>query len=60
MKQLWRVPYGSLCFVTHQNSGYITSDTDAVGDIWTEHKYAKTGGEASCLAIKDGGCDMVC
>ena len=39
-------------------TGYITSDTDAVGDAWKEHKYVKTAGEASCLAIKNGGCDM--
>ena len=31
--------------------GYITSDTDAVGDIWSSHKYVKTAAEASCLAI---------
>ena len=30
----------------------ITSDTDAVGDIYKEHKFVKTGPEASCLAIK--------
>jgi hypothetical protein len=34
------------------------SDTDAVGDAWSKHKYVQTAGEASCLAIKDGGCDI--
>ena len=39
-------------------TGYISSDTDAVGDIYKTHKYVETGGEASCLAIHNGGCDM--
>ncbi len=39
-------------------TGYITSDTDAVGDIFSQHKYTKSKAEASCLAISQGGCDM--
>jgi hypothetical protein len=39
-------------------SGYVTSDSDAVGDAWRTHHYAKTGGEASCMALRDGQCDI--
>ena len=39
-------------------SGYVTSDSDAVGDAWRTHHYAKTGGEASCMALKDAQCDI--
>merc|ERR1712166_92164 len=39
-------------------TGYVTSDSDAVGDIYTAHHYAKTAAEASCLAIKNGQCDI--
>jgi beta-glucosidase-like glycosyl hydrolase len=39
-------------------SGYVTSDSDAVGDEWNQHHYVKTGAEASCAAVKDGQCDI--
>ena len=39
-------------------TGYITSDTDAVGDIYAQHKYTKSKAAASCAAISEGGCDM--
>ena len=35
-------------------TGYVTSDSDSVA----AHHYVKTGAEASCLAVKDGGCDI--
>ena len=38
--------------------GYVTSDSDAVGDAYSAHHFTKTAGEASCLAIKNGGCDI--
>ena len=39
-------------------TGYVTSDSDAVSDAWKKHHYVKTGAEASCLALKDGQCDI--
>eukprot|EP00930_Biecheleria_cincta_P068790 TRINITY_DN56620_c0_g1_i1.p1 TRINITY_DN56620_c0_g1~~TRINITY_DN56620_c0_g1_i1.p1 ORF type:complete len:828 (-),score=123.36 TRINITY_DN56620_c0_g1_i1:71-2341(-) len=39
-------------------SGYVTSDTDAVEDAWKRHHHVKTAAEASCLAVKDGHCDI--
>jgi len=39
-------------------SGYITSDTGAVADIYEQHKYVATGEEATCAALRDGGTDM--
>ena len=39
-------------------TGYITSDTGAVSDIYQQHKYRKDGKGATCAALKDGGCDM--
>ena len=38
--------------------GYVTSDSDAVEDAWKYHGYVKTAAEASCLALKEGGCDI--
>lgn len=38
--------------------GYITSDTDAVSDIYAEHHYTATPEEALCKAIVDGGCNI--
>ena len=39
-------------------TGYVTSDSDAVGDAYRSHHYVQTGAEASCLAVKDGQCDI--
>jgi beta-D-xylosidase 4 len=39
-------------------SGYVTSDSDAVGDACHSHHYAKTCAEASCMALRDGQCDI--
>ena len=39
-------------------SGYITSDTDAVSDIFEEHHYTADYKGAICAALKDGGCDI--
>ena len=39
-------------------TGYVTSDSDAVGDAWSSHHYVKSAAEASCLAVRDGGCDV--
>ena len=39
-------------------TGYITSDTDAVSDMFKEHHYSKSAPEACCQAMRDGGCDM--
>ena len=38
--------------------GYVTSDSGAVKDIYNNHKYVATPEEASCVAIKDGECDV--
>ena len=38
--------------------GYVTSDSDSVSDAYKKHMYAKDGAEASCLALKRGGCDV--
>eukprot|EP01012_Entosiphon_sulcatum_P000917 TRINITY_DN1015_c0_g1_i1.p1 TRINITY_DN1015_c0_g1~~TRINITY_DN1015_c0_g1_i1.p1 ORF type:complete len:776 (-),score=129.23 TRINITY_DN1015_c0_g1_i1:44-2350(-) len=41
-------------------TGYITSDTGAIGDIYqgSGHRYTKTAEEAVCKAIVDGSCDI--
>eukprot|EP00041_Stephanoeca_diplocostata_P027569 m.760704 g.760704 ORF g.760704 m.760704 type:complete len:805 (-) comp23202_c0_seq2:335-2749(-) len=39
-------------------TGYVTSDSDAVADIYRTHGFVKTAEEASCIAIRDGGCDV--
>eukprot|EP01060_Flectonema_neradi_P008815 TRINITY_DN1630_c0_g1_i10.p1 TRINITY_DN1630_c0_g1~~TRINITY_DN1630_c0_g1_i10.p1 ORF type:complete len:793 (+),score=139.33 TRINITY_DN1630_c0_g1_i10:40-2379(+) len=39
-------------------TGYMTSDSDSVKNIYQDHKYVATAEEASCLAIKDGQCDV--
>jgi xylan 1,4-beta-xylosidase len=39
-------------------SGYITSDTGALADIWQQHKYVSTEAEAACAAIRDGTTDV--
>jgi hypothetical protein len=39
-------------------NGYTTSDTDAVKDSYSEHKYWKSASEASCRSITDGKCDI--
>ena len=35
-------------------NGFVTSDCDAVGDIFSAHHYTKTGEEAVALALKAG------
>lgn len=39
-------------------TGYVTSDSDAVGDIWASHHYKPTAAAASCAAVAEGGCDI--
>jgi xylan 1,4-beta-xylosidase len=39
-------------------SGYVTSDTGAVSDIYQKHKYRSSGEGATCAALHDGGCDI--
>lgn len=39
-------------------TGYVTSDSDAVSDAWRRHRYVQTPAEASCLAVKNGQCDI--
>lgn len=39
-------------------SGYITGDSGAVADIYTEHKYVADSVNATCKAMDDGGCDV--
>jgi beta-glucosidase-like glycosyl hydrolase len=39
-------------------SGYVTSDSDSVADVWNQHHYVPTAAQASCLAVRDGGCDI--
>jgi beta-D-xylosidase 4 len=38
--------------------GYITSDSDAIMNIWTDHKYVQTEAEAACVALRNGTCDV--
>ena len=37
------------------NGGYVTSDSDAVGDAYQTHHYVPTAAAASCEAITKGG-----
>jgi beta-glucosidase len=39
--------------------GYVVSDCDAIGNIYTTHHYVETGEEAAALAIKAGS-DLNC
>ena len=39
--------------------GYVVSDCGAIDDIYLRHKYLKTEGEASALAVK-AGTDLTC
>ncbi len=39
--------------------GYIVSDCGAIDDIYLRHKYVKTEGEASAMAVK-AGTDLTC
>ena len=39
--------------------GYIVSDCGAIADIYMRHKYVKTEGEASAMAVK-AGTDLTC
>eukprot|EP01044_Picomonas_judraskeda_P032262 COSAG03_NODE_12396_length_549_cov_0.804444_2_plen_127_part_01 len=38
-----------------QNGGYVTSDTDAVGDAYRAHHFVDSAAAASCEAITKGG-----
>jgi beta-glucosidase len=40
-------------------SGYVVSDCGAIDDIYIRHKYLKTEGEASAVAVK-AGTDLTC
>ncbi len=39
--------------------GYVTSDCDALADIYQTHKYVPTGPQAAALALQ-AGCDLNC
>lgn len=39
-------------------TGYITSDTGALDDIWRAHKYVPTEGAAACEALVNGTTDI--
>ncbi len=39
--------------------GYVTSDCDAVQDIWKTHHYVPTAAQAAALAMQ-AGCDLNC
>jgi beta-D-xylosidase 4 len=39
-------------------TGYITSDTGALEDIYQSHFYVKTEAEAACVAIRNGSTDV--
>ena len=39
-------------------TGYISSDSGAVSDIYTQHHYVQSGSEAACAAIKGGTTDI--
>jgi len=39
-------------------SGYVTSDTGAIQDIYAAHAFTTTPEEAVCAALTDGGCDI--
>lgn len=39
-------------------TGYITSDTGALSDIYQQHKYVATDEEAACAAISQGTTDV--
>jgi beta-glucosidase len=39
--------------------GYVVSDCDAIGDIWRQHRYAKTAEAAAAAAVK-AGCNLCC
>lgn len=39
--------------------GYVVSDCGAITDIWKGHRFAKSGAEASALAVK-AGTDLAC
>ena len=49
-RELWtgQTPWG----------GYITSDSDSVDDAVATHHYVRDRGNASCLAVRDGGDDV--
>jgi beta-glucosidase-like glycosyl hydrolase len=51
-------PYLTSILDSWNYTGYITSDTDAIMDIWKTHKFTKTEEEAACKAIVDGRCDI--
>ena len=39
-------------------TGYVTSDSDSVADVWDSHNYTTTPEEASCVSIAVGGTDI--
>lgn len=49
-RELWtgKTPWG----------GYITSDSDSVADAVHSHHFVTDAGNASCLAVRDGGDDV--
>jgi len=39
-------------------TGYVTSDSGAIRDIYAEHHYVPTAEQAACVAIRDGVTDI--
>lgn len=57
------VPTCASSFLTHyldlwNYTGYVTSDTDAISDIYPQHHYTKSDAESCCKALTDGRCDI--
>ncbi len=63
---LWGIPCSASPFLLTEVlrdrwnfRGYVVSDCDAIGDIYTTHHYVETGEEAAAMAIKAGS-DLNC
>ncbi len=63
---LWGIPCSANHFLLTEIlrdrwnfKGYVVSDCDAIGDIYTTHHFVETGEEAAALAIKAGS-DLNC
>ncbi len=39
-------------------TGYITSDSGAIEDVYQQHHYVATEAEAACVSIRNGSCDV--